>query len=457
MSLFLCNFASLSAAFSLCSLLILRFANDNYMKNKKSPWSWVPTLYFAEGLPNVLVTGLAAVMYMQMGLTDAELGLYTGWLALPWVVKPLWSPFIDLLKTKRWWVLTMQLLIGASLAGIAFTLPTAMWFQCSMFFFFVMAFASATHDISADGFYMIELDEHTQTMFVGIRNTFYRLAVIFGNGILVSLAGVLQVMFRKRIAFTWSLIFYGMAGIFIALWLYHGLRMPRPDADVQKDDSVREVAAGLKDMFLSFLTKFPAKQTFAVLMFLLFYRFPEALLNTMTKTFLMRANSSGGLGLSPQEYGLANGTVGLVGLTLGGILGGILVSRDGMKKWLWPMVCAITLPDMVYIFLSYTLNSNIILVSTCLFIEQFGYGLGFTALTLYMLYYSQGEYKTSHYAICTGISYLGLMLPGMVSGYIQVAVGYQMFFIIVMASCIVTFLVTACLKFDPNFGLKRKE
>ena len=427
------------------------------MQKKISPWSWVPTLYFAEGLPNVLVTGLAAVMYMQMGLSDAELGLYTGWLALPWVVKPLWSPFIDLLKTKRWWVLSMQLLISSALAGIAFTLPTAFWFQASMFFFFVMAFASATHDISADGFYMIELDDHRQAMFVGIRNTFYRLAVIFGNGILVSLAGVLQIIFRNRIAFTWSIIFYGLAGLFIALWLYHGLKLPRPDSDGQKDSTVSEVAKGLKKMFTAFLTKFPLRDTIFVLVFLLFYRFPEALLNTMTKTFLMRPNSSGGLGLSPQEYGLANGTIGLIGLLLGGILGGILVSRDGMKRWLWPMVCAITLPDVVYIILSYTLCSNIVIVSTCPFIEQFGYGLGFTILTLYMLYYSQGKYKTSHYAICTGISYLGLMLPGMLSGYIKDAVGYHTFFIIVMASCIITFLVTAFLKFDPMFGKKKEE
>lgn len=422
---------------------------------KTSPWGWVPTLYFAEGLPNVLVTGLAAVMYMQMGLTDAQLGLYTGWLSLPWVIKPLWSPFIDLLKTKRWWVLTMQLLIGASLAGIAFTLPTALWFQASMALLFIIAFASATHDISADGFYMIELDEHEQAMFVGIRNTFYRLAIIFGNGILVSVAGMLQVMFRNRIAFTWSLIFYGLAGIFIALWLYHGLRMPRPDADRQRDSSIAEVWAGLKTMIPTFFTKLPLRGTIIAMLFLLFYRFPEALLNTMTKTFLMRPNSSGGLALSPQEYGLANGTIGLVGLLLGGIVGGILVSRDGMKRWLWPMVCAITLPDIVYIILSYTLISNIAVISTCLFIEQFGYGLGFTVLTLYMLYYSQGKYKTAHYAICTGISYLGLMLPGMVSGYIKDAVGYQMFFIIVMASCIITFLVTAFLKIDPEFGKKK--
>ncbi len=425
------------------------------MNKKTSPWGWVPTLYFAEGMPYIIVTGIAAVMYMQMGLTDTELGLYTGWLSLPWVIKPLWSPFVDLLKTKRWWVLAMQLLIGASLAGIAFTLPTAWWFQASMALLFVIAFASATHDISADGFYMVELDEHEQAMFVGIRNTFYRIAVIFGNGVLVSLAGVLQVMFRNRIAYTWSLIFYGMAGIFIALWLYHGLRMPRPDADQQRSGSIAEVWAGLKVMLSTFFTKFPIRETVVVMLFLLFYRFPEALLNTMTKTFLMRSNSSGGLGLSPQEYGLANGTIGLVGLLLGGIVGGILVSRDGMKRWLWPMVCAITLPDIVYVVLSFTLTSNFELISACLFIEQFGYGLGFTVLTLYMLYYSQGTYKTAHYAICTGISYLGLMLPGMVSGYIKDAVGYQTFFIIVMGTCLITFLVTAFLKIDPEFGKKK--
>lgn len=422
------------------------------MKRIDKAWRWVPSLYFAEGLPNVLVTGLAPVMYMQMGLSDAELALYTGWLALPWVIKPLWSPFIDLLKTKRWWVLSMQLLIGAALAGIAFTIPTAFWFQGTMFFLFVMAFASATHDISADGFYMIELNAHKQALFVGIRNTFYRIAVIFGNGILISFAGVLQVVFRNKIAFSWSLIFYGLAGLFIALWLYHSVAMPRPKDDSQSGESLREVAKGLHSMFASFFTKFPVRQTIAVLMFLLFYRFPEALLNTMTKTFLMRPNSHGGLGLSPQEFGLANGTIGLIGLLLGGIVGGVLVSRDGMKKWLWPMVCAITLPDVVYIILSYTLISDMTIVSLCLFIEQFGYGLGFTALTLYMLYYSQGQYKTSHYAVCTGISYLGLMLPGMLSGFIKDAVGYRMFFIIVMASCAITFLVTAFLKIDPYFG-----
>ena len=426
-------------------------------KNSRNPWAWIPTLYFAEGLPNVIVTVLSVVMYMQLGLTDAEVGLYTGWLALPWVIKPLWSPFIDLLKTKRWWVLTMQALIGAALAGIAFSLPTTFWFQATMCFFFLIAFCSATHDISADGFYMIELDEHNQTKFVGLRNTFYRLAIIFVNGFLVMLAGVLQVMFRNQIRFSWALIFYGLAGIFIGLWLYHSRLMPTPKEDVQTERTVGEVTHELKNMFRTFFTKFGVRETVIVMLFLLFYRFPEALLNTMTKTFILRPNSQGGLGMSPQEYGLANGTVGLIGLLLGGIIGGILVSRDGMKKWLWPMVCAITLPDAVYIYLSYSLNSDIVMVSSCLFVEQFGYGLGFTVLTLYMLFYSQGKFKTSHYSICTGISYLGLMLPGMVSGYLKDILGYRHFFIVVMACCVITFLVTVYLKIDPNFGKKEKE
>ena len=424
---------------------------------KRNPWAWIPTLYFAEGLPNIIVTGLSVVMYMQMGLSDAEVGLFTGWLALPWVIKPLWSPFIDLLKTKRWWVLAMQALIGASLAGIAFSIPTAFWFQATMCLFFLIAFCSATHDISADGFYMIDLDDHNQAKYVGLRNTFYRLAIIFVNGMLVSLAGILQVMFRGQIRFTWALIFYGLAGLFIGLWLYHSRFMPRPAEDVNTRRTVAEVTSELKNMFITFFQKFDRRGTLIVMLFLLFYRFPEALLNTMTKTFMLRHNYVGGLGLSPQEYGLANGTVGLIGLLLGGIIGGVLVSRDGMKRWLWPMVCAITLPDVVYIYLSYSLNSNLIVVSSCLFIEQFGYGLGFTVLTLYMLYYSQGKYKTSHYSICTGISYLGLMLPGMLSGYIKDMVGYRVFFIIVMACCAITFAVTAFLKIDPDFGKKDKS
>ena len=421
---------------------------------KANPWTWIPTLYFAEGLPYAVVTALSVVMFMQMGLTDTEVGLYTGWLQLPWVFKPLWSPFVDLLRTKRWWVLAMQLLMGSSLAGIALTMPTAMWFRATMFLLFAMAFASATHDISADGFYMIELDAHTQAKFVGVRNTVYRLAVIFVNSVLVWAADYMEQQLNLPTAYTWTLIFYALAAIFIGIWLYHSHMLPRPDADTNSNKSFGQVAKAFKAMIVSFFTKFGWRDTLTVMLFLLLYRFPESLLNTMTKTFLIRPAEDGGLGLTLKEYGFAQGFVGLVGLLLGGIVGGVLVSRDGMKRWLWPMVCAITLPDAVYIYLSQTLNANMWVVSSCLFVEQLGYGLGFTVLTLYMLYYSQGRFGTSHYSICTGISYLGLMLPGMVSGFIKDAVGYQTFFVIVMACCLITFAVTAFLKIDPEFGKK---
>lgn len=423
---------------------------------KRSAWSWIPTLYFAEGLPNVIVMTVAVVMYMELGMTDTEIALYTGWLGLPWVIKPFWSPFVDLLKTKRWWVLAMQLLIGAAFAGVAFTLPTAWWFQGSMFFFFLMAFSSATHDIAADGFYMIELDSHDQSWFVGIRNTCYRIAVIFGQGVLVSFAGALQSWFPEHDkAYSWSLIFFGLAGIFISIWLYHKFIMPHPVDRSNEGMSTSDVFRGLVKMLVTFFTKQSVKQVIFVLLFLLFYRFPEAMLTKMSTTFLLRPIEEGGLGLTKEVFGVVYGVVGLIGLLLGGIVGGMLASRDGLKRWLWPFVCAITLPDIVYVYMSYAVPSNIYLISCLIFIEQFGYGLGFTALTLYMLFYSQGEFKTSHYAICTGLSYLGLMLPGMVSGWIKDAVGYREFFIIVMFLCVITFLVTAFIKIDPNFGKKQ--
>lgn len=410
---------------------------------------------------------VAVVMYMQLGMSDTEIALYTSWLGLPWVIKPFWSPFIDIYKTKRWWVLAMQALLGSALAGVAFTLNTPFWFQGTMCFFFLMAFSSATHDIAADGFYMVELTEHQQTWFVGIRNLFYRLAVIFGNGVLIPIAGILQVYLKDQKAFTWSLIFYGLAALFIAFWLYHAFIMPNREkshamANAQEGEAPEggqdnTPTRGLKEALSSYFLKFPVKETIFAMLFLLFYRFPEALLLKMSLTFLQRPNSEGGLGLSPQEFGLASGTVGLIGLMLGGIAGGWLASRDGLKKWLWPMVCAITLPNIVYIYMSYTMPSNLVLISVCLFIEQFGYGLGFTALTLYMLYFSQGQFKTSHYAICTGISYLGLMLPGMVSGWMKDSMGYQTFFVVVMALSIITFLVAAFIRIDPEFGKEKQE
>lgn len=424
-------------------------------KQRRSPWAWIPTLYFAEGLPYVIVMTVSIVLYKQMGLSNAEITFYTSWLYLPWVIKPLWSPFIDLIKTKRWWITTMQLLIGAALGGVAFTLPTPFWLQGSLFFFWVMAFSSATHDISADGFYMLGLDEHDQATFVGIRSTFYRLATIVGQGVLVMVAGNLQVVFRGSIPFSWSLLFYGVTGLFIALWLWHGYILPRPKEDVARS----EVSAST--IWINFVhtikTFFQKPQVIAGLAFMLFYRMPEGLLAKVSALFLIDQPSNGGLGLSPQEYGLVQGTVGVIGLTLGGILGGMVAGRDGLKKWLWPMVCAITLPDAVYIYMSYAMTSSLMVINTCVFIEQFGYGFGFTAYMLYLIYYSQGKYKTSHYALCTAFMAMSMMIPGLFAGALQEAVGYRMFFIIVLLSCAVTFVVAHFLNIDPSFGKKQRQ
>ena len=420
--------------------------------NKRSPWAWVPTLYFAEGVPYVAVMTISLILYKRLGLSNTDITLYTSWLYLPWVIKPLWSPFVDMLKSKRWWIVTMQLLIGAALGGVAFTIPVSWWLQGSLFFFWMMAFASATHDIAADGFYMMGLDEHEQAYFVGIRSTFYRIATIFSSGLLVGLAGALQVMTRS-IRYSWSLVFYLMAGLFIAFWLYHSWVLPRPAEDGEKQ--TKTASAIWQEFRQTVVTFFQKPQVWVGICFMLFYRMPEGLLAKISALFLVDAQHNGGLGLSDGEYGLVQGTVGVIGLTVGGILGGICASRDGLKRWLWPMVMAITLPDIVYVLLAYLLPSNLIVISACVFIEQFGYGFGFSAYMLYLIYYSQGEHKTSHYALCTAFMALSMMIPGLFAGALQEAVGYQAFFIIVMLACTMTYVVTAYLKIDPEFGKKK--
>ena len=420
--------------------------------NKRNPWAWVPTLYFAEGVPYVAVMTISLILYKRLGLSNTDITLYTSWLYLPWVIKPLWSPFVDMLKSKRWWIVTMQLLIGAALGGVAFTIPVAWWLQGSLFFFWMMAFASATHDIAADGFYMMGLDEHEQAYFVGIRSTFYRIATIFSSGLLVGLAGALQVMTRS-IRYSWSLVFYLMAGLFIAFWLYHSWILPKPAEDGEKQ--TKTASAIWQEFRQTVVTFFQKPQVWVGICFMLFYRMPEGLLAKISALFLVDAQHNGGLGLSDGEYGLVQGTLGVIGLTVGGILGGICASRDGLKRWLWPMVMAITLPDIVYVLLAYLLPTNLIVISTCVFIEQFGYGFGFSAYMLYLIYYSQGQHKTSHYALCTAFMALSMMIPGLFAGALQEAVGYKVFFIIVMLACTMTYVVTAYLKIDPEFGKKK--
>ncbi|MCI6049930.1 MFS transporter [Phocaeicola plebeius] len=419
----------------------------------RSPWYWVPSLYFAEGLPYVAVMILSLVMYKRMGISNTEVALYTSWLNLPWVIKPLWSPFIDLLRTKRWWIVTTQLLLGAGLAGIAFTIPTSHFFQTTLAVFWLVAFSSATHDIAADGFYMLGLTPHQQAFFVGIRSTFYRFATIAGQGLLIMLAGCLEEM-TGRTSYAWSITFFTLAGCLLALWLYHSFVLPRPDQDCPSVARQGEARSVLTDFLLTFRSFFQKEQALTAILFMLLYRLPEAQLAKMGIPFLLDPVEQGGLGMTTAQIGFAQGTLGIVGLTLGGILGGIAVARHGLRRWLWPMVWAISLPDIVYVYLSYVQPDNLIIVNSCIFVEQFGYGFGFTAYMLYLIYFANGTHKTSHYAICTAFMALGMMLPGMIAGWMQETLGYQLFFIWIMVCTLATFGVTALLKIDPEFGKK---
>ena len=418
---------------------------------RTSPWAWIPTLYFAQGLPYVAVMTISVIMYKRLGISNADLAFYTGWLSLPWVIKPLWSPFIDLIKTKRWWITTMQLLIGAGLSGIAFTIPTSYFFQLTLAVFWLLAFSSATHDIAADGFYMLGLSSHEQALLVGIRSTFYRIATIAGQGLLIMLAGRLETS-TQNIPFAWSITFMVLSGVFLALWGYHKFVLPRPHSDA----SAHQVSTStlMHEFWATFVSFFRKEQAGIAILFMLLYRLPEAQLAKMSIPFLIDPIEQGGLGLTTEQIGWVQGTVGIIGLTLGGILGGIAVSHGGLKRWLWPMVWAISLPDIVYVYLSYVQPESLLLVNTCVFIEQFGYGFGFTAYMLYLIYFANGEHKTAHYAICTAFMALGMMIPGMVAGWLQETMGYQHFFIWIMACTVATFGVTALLKIDPNFGKK---
>lgn len=615
---------------------------------KSSAWSWIPTLYFAEGIPYVVVaTTFALIMYKRLGLSNTDAALFTSWLYLPWVIKPFWSPFVDLLKTKRWWIVTMQLLIGAGFAGVAFLLPTSLYIQGSLAIFWLIGFSSATHDIAADGFYMLALDSSQQSFFVGIRSTFYRLATITGQGLLVILAGsleswtgteplqftvqssntiqnelvmpnkdvtvpvtdemtfvafpsalvlntnnispdslskiktfaseqnqkngfiqleksaaeikkekeswwtsyvsaplghfiktnfgekrdavsgsdgkvgnaglvavrltkkpekdqnvVLNSSFAKgdksisllageRIVFTeenwdkpaylvveldyklknevksefkgisgniklaWSITFFILAGFFMLIFVYHRFVLPRPVSDHSTEaNSAKDI---FKEFGRTFATFFQKPGVGLAIAFMLLYRLGEAMLVKMASPFLLDARELGGMGLTTGQVGLVYGTVGVLSLTLGGIVGGIAASRKGLKFWIWPMALSITLPHLAYLYLSWFMPENLILINIAVAIEQFGYGFGFTAYMLYMIYFADGEHKTAHYAICTGFMALGMMLPGMIAGWLQDLLGYNHFFIWVLICAIPTLAVIPFLKINKEFGLKKKE
>jgi PAT family beta-lactamase induction signal transducer AmpG len=417
----------------------------------RSAWRWIPTLYFAQGIPYVIVMTVSVVMYKTLGLSNTDIALYTSWLYLPWVVKPFWAPVVDLLGTKRAWILALQLTMGTLLALVALTLPMPRFLQMSLAILWLIAFASATHDIAADGFYMLGLRQYHQAAYVGVRSAFYRIAMIAGQGGLVYLAGVLGER-TGDMRFAWTAVFLVAGATCLILCAWHRFALPTP----VEDRAVRH-ASLLRGFAATFAAFFRRDGIVAVLAFLMLFRFAEAQALKLVTPFLLDPRAAGGLGLTTAEVGMVYGTVGVIALTAGGLAGGLAIARHGLRRWLWPMVAAMHVPNLVFVYLAFAQPQSVGLIAAVLALEQFGYGFGFCAFLLYMVMISQGPNRTAHYAICTGFMALGMMLPGMASGWIQERLGYANFFVWICLATIPSFIVAARVDVDPRFGRKSPD
>jgi MFS transporter, PAT family, beta-lactamase induction signal transducer AmpG len=494
----------------------------------RNPWAWVPSLYFTEAIPYVMVMSVSVMMYKNLKVSNSDIAFFTSLLYFPWFLKFLWGPFIDMFKTKRFWTITMQLIVGVALFGVAIALTSSVYWGLTLIVFAIMAFASATHDIAADGLYMLGLEQPQQAAFVGVRSTFYRIATIVGSGLLVVIAGQLAPSMGFKHA--WSIVFVIAGILFVLLFFYHKFILPFPKEDVgslgekklsgtqigfllggfllfagifylafllvsfiltsfgvispwrtiiatillvlvavilfrtyvatfvekfEKSEIKNEILIPFIEFLRAFVIFMQKKDIWNIISFLLFFRFAEAQLVKLVQPFLLDPRTRGGLGLSTSEVGVVYGTVGIIALTVGGLLGGYLISKKGLKWWLWPMVIIMHTPDVAFVYLSQYQPTNFLLINLAVACEQFGYGFGFTAYMLFMIMISQGEHKTAHFAICTGIMALGMMLPGMYSGALQEQIGYQNFFLWVILSTIPGFIVAALVKIDPEFGKKK--
>ncbi|NNE77740.1 MAG: MFS transporter [Pricia sp.] len=417
------------------------------IKKNKWAWAWVPVLYFTQGLPYVLVVTVSVIMYKKLGISNEDIGLYTSILYLPWVLKPLWSPFVDLKSTKRKWFLAMQLLIAIALLGVGLTLPTNMFFTTTLACFWMAAFASATNDIASDGYYMIGLTEQKQSFFVGMRSTFYRLAMVTGEGLIVVLAGFLENKYGDNTK-AWSITMTAAAFLMLVLTISNFFITP-------KYESSSAISQAKPKGFLEVFTSFFNKPGIGIaLAFILTFRLGESQLVKMAAPFLLDTPEKGGLGYSTEQLGTIFGTAGVIFLSIGGILGGILISRDGLKKWMLPMILSLNVPNILYAVLAITDTTNIYAVTATVVSEKFGYGFGFAAFLMYLIYIAEGKSKTSHYAIATGFMALGMMLPGMISGYMQQWLGYGGFFVWVVIAALPALLLLKFIDYPADFGKK---
>lgn len=423
------------------------------MKTDNRPWYWIPVLNFASGLPYAIIISVSVIMYKNLGINNEDIGIYTSLLYLPWVIKPLWSPFIDLYSTKRKWFLSMQLLISLAFLIVGLTIPLSNFFVVSLAVFWVAAFASASNDVASDGFYMLALEKDQQSFFLGIRSTFYRLSMLTGNGLMVFIAGYLEQEYGdKQKAWSYTMVVVGLIMIVITIYNYFST----PKIEVKIAETKAESVPN-KSFAVVFATFFQKKQIGLVLAFILLFRLGESQLLKMLTPFLIDPITAGGMGLTTQDVGVIYGTFGVISLTVGGILGGIVISRDGLGKWMLPMILAMHLPIIGFVLLSHFHPGSVFYVYATVIAEQFGYGFGFAAFMMYLIYVADGESKTSHYSIATGFMALGMMLPGMISGYIQEYLGYGNFFIWVLLATIPGLILSRFLIFPADFGKKSEQ
>ncbi|WPO77012.1 MFS transporter [Flavobacterium sp. KACC 22761] len=422
------------------------------MKTDNKPWFWIPLLNFASGLPYAIIISVSVIMYKNLGISNEDIGVYTSLLYLPWVVKPLWSPLIELIGTKRKWFLWMQLIISIAFLLVGLTIPTNGFFMMSLAIFWVAAFASASNDIATDGFYLLVLPEDKQSFFIGIRSTFYRLSMLAGNGLVVLFAGYLEHKYGDNTkAWSYTMICVGLLMTFISTYNF----IFTPKNEINAVESNKETAhQNFGTIFISFFKK---KQIGLILSFILLFRLGESQLLKMLTPFLLDGKELGGMGLDTEAVGIIYGTFGVAALTIGGILGGIAISKHGLTKWMFPMFLAMHLPIIGFILLAFFHPTSIYYIYIVVILEQFGYGFGFTAFMMYLIHVAEGESKTAHYALATGFMALGMMLPGMLSGYIWKYLGYGNFFIWVLIATIPGLILSRFLIFPKDFGKKSEE
>jgi PAT family beta-lactamase induction signal transducer AmpG len=417
------------------------------MEVNNRPWYWIPILNFASGLPYAIIISVSVIMYKNLGISNEDIGIYTSLLYLPWVIKPLWSPFIDLYSTKRKWFLAMQLLIAIAFLIVGLTIPMNHFFMLSLALFWVAAFASASNDVASDGFYMLALEKEQQSFFLGIRSTFYRASMLTGNGLIILLAGYLEHKYGdNQKAWSYTMIFVGLVMSFLTIYNYFAT--PKTELPIAEGETEEKNFA---TVFVSFFKK---KQIGLILAFILLFRLGESQLLKMLTPFLVDKTTVGGMGLETEDVGIIYGTFGLIALTVGGILGGIAISKQGLTKWMLPMILAMHLPIIGFVLLAHFHPASVYYIYAVVILEQFGYGFGFAAFMMYLIYVAEGESKTSHYAIATGFMALGMMLPGMLSGYIQQYLGYGNFFIWVLLATIPGLILSRFLIFPKDYGKK---